>query len=132
MRQIILNSIRCNTCNTTIISYTHYDFNQCSCGAVCVDGGNDYLRRVGSRYTELSVTTDSSFEVIRKHLLWGSRGRDGKKFLKRIPLDQITDSHLDNLIEYHKTTNVRLPLYQALHRYEKHYRMINNITVVEE
>lgn len=131
MSRIILNSIQCNNCKSVLVSYTRHDFNQCSCGSVCVDGGKDYLRRVGINYTELSVTTDDPFEVIRKHFFWASNGKDGKEPLKRISLDKITDSHLDNLIEYHKTTNFRFHLYQALHRYEKHYRMINNITVEE-
>ena len=34
------------------------DYKKCSCGAVAVDGGKDYLKRIGSEedYEELSIT----------------------------------------------------------------------------
>ena len=43
--RIIKNMIRCNLCDDVIESKTAHDFQQCSCGAVFVDGGLDYLRR---------------------------------------------------------------------------------------
>ena len=48
MQQIITNKIRCKKCGDIIESeYTH-DFKMCQCGAVGVDGGHDYLRRLGN------------------------------------------------------------------------------------
>ena len=40
-----------------IESVSRHDFKSCSCGAVCVDGGKDYLRRCGypEDYVDLSV-----------------------------------------------------------------------------
>lgn len=46
MKKIIKNCIRCNHCGDTIISKNRHDFIKCSCGAVAVDGGTDYLRRI--------------------------------------------------------------------------------------
>ena len=44
---IIRNRIRCRRCGDIIEStYTH-EFVRCSCGAVAVDGGREYLRRLG-------------------------------------------------------------------------------------
>ena len=48
MNKIITNKIRCRKCGDVIEStYTH-DFRFCNCGAVAVDGGKEYLRRVGN------------------------------------------------------------------------------------
>lgn len=39
-----VNCIKCSKCKTIIYSRAHYDFRTCPCGAVFVDGGNDYMR----------------------------------------------------------------------------------------
>lgn len=45
--RITRNKIKCKKCGDVIEStYTH-DFRRCGCGSVAVDGGKDYLRRVG-------------------------------------------------------------------------------------
>lgn len=44
---IIRNRIRCRACGDTIESLHVHDFKWCSCGKVAVDGGTDYLKRVG-------------------------------------------------------------------------------------
>jgi hypothetical protein len=41
------NKIRCRNCGDTIESTHRHDFRYCKCGLVAVDGGRDYLRRVG-------------------------------------------------------------------------------------
>ena len=60
MNKIITNKIRCRKCGDVIESkYTH-DFRFCKCGAVAVDGGKEYLRRVGNLedWEELSECAD--------------------------------------------------------------------------
>lgn len=47
MRKILVNKIKCKKCGDVIESVTVHDFKSCKCGAVAVDGGHDYLRRVG-------------------------------------------------------------------------------------
>ncbi len=58
VRRIIRNSVKCNLCGDIIVSTDRHDFKSCKCGAVTVDGGNDYLRRTYRNspddYTELS------------------------------------------------------------------------------
>lgn len=44
---IVRNSVRCSRCGVEIVSAYRHDFRSCRCGAVSVDGGHDYLRRVG-------------------------------------------------------------------------------------
>ena len=47
MQKILINKIKCNKCGDIIESIHGHDFKYCQCGAVAVDGGKDYLRRVG-------------------------------------------------------------------------------------
>lgn len=47
--KILHNVIRCKRCGDVIESKSVHDFRFCSCGACAVDGGRDYLRRVGER-----------------------------------------------------------------------------------
>lgn len=58
MKKILRNVIRCNHCGDVIESTHRHNYVTCSCGAVSVDGGTDYLRRTfrDSRddFTELS------------------------------------------------------------------------------
>ena len=55
MKKIIRNRIKCKKCGEIIESMSRHDFKFCKCGAVAVDGGKDYLRRIGSKddYEEL-------------------------------------------------------------------------------
>lgn len=45
--RIVQNEIQCRLCNSIIYSAHRHDYRSCRCGAVAVDGGMDYLRRVG-------------------------------------------------------------------------------------
>lgn len=56
MSKIVRNVIKCKLCGDIIESKSVHDFVTCSCGAVSVDGGHDYLRRCGNRddYEDLS------------------------------------------------------------------------------
>jgi hypothetical protein len=44
---IIQNAATCLSCGDFIFSKHRHDFVTCTCGAISVDGGQDYLRRVG-------------------------------------------------------------------------------------
>lgn len=54
--EIISNKIKCKKCGDIIESKSTNDYKKCSCGAVAVDGGKDYLKRMGNEgnYEELS------------------------------------------------------------------------------
>lgn len=58
---IIQNAAICLSCNDYIFSKHRHDFVQCSCGAIFVDGGQEYLRRGG----DLNKIADMSWELPR-------------------------------------------------------------------
>jgi hypothetical protein len=65
---ILRNSAKCSTCGTEIVSRSRHDYVVCPCRSVAVDGGNEYLRRVGDGYFEdTSVVADS--DEPRRHPL---------------------------------------------------------------
>lgn len=47
MSTIIRNAARCRKCGDEIESRHRHDWVQCSCRAIFVDGGRDYLRAGG-------------------------------------------------------------------------------------
>ena len=53
---IVQNAACCLTCGDFIVSKHRHDFVTCTCGAMSVDGGQEYLRRVGdfSNVVEMS------------------------------------------------------------------------------
>ena len=58
MRKIIKNQAMCKTCGDIIESKTSHDFVTCSCGALSVDGGKDYIWRSvtpGHKWLEMSI-----------------------------------------------------------------------------
>lgn len=48
MAEILINAAKCRKCEDTIISRHRHDFVRCRCGAIAVDGGLDYCRRIGN------------------------------------------------------------------------------------
>lgn len=62
MKKIVVNKIRCKKCGEIIESTYRHNFKYCKCGRVAVDGGKDYLRRLGNfeDFEELSVVKKES------------------------------------------------------------------------
>lgn len=70
-----------------------------------VDGGNDYIRKGGSRnYTSLTVTTDSPHEEIRQVFQWtSSLDKDGNAIPPvRRKLCELDDGHIIALVDWTK------------------------------
>lgn len=69
---IVRNSAKCLTCGDEIESRHRHDYVTCSCGALSVDGGTSYLRRVlreeghGNGVQDTSITAP---EESRSHVL---------------------------------------------------------------
>lgn len=57
MMGILHNRIKCLKCLDIIESVHRHDFKWCKCKSVAVDGGKDYLRRIGNdwEYLEQSI-----------------------------------------------------------------------------
>ena len=60
--RILSNKIQCKKCGSIVESKHRHDFKFCDCKSVAVDGGLDYLRRLGYSYDyiDLSETTEES------------------------------------------------------------------------
>lgn len=54
-RRMVRNSIRCTLCLDEIESKHRHDWQQCTCGAVFVDGGLEYQRIGGMSWEDTSV-----------------------------------------------------------------------------
>lgn len=76
IERIRTNKIKCKKCGDIIESIDVHNFKWCSCKSVAVDGGREYLRRVGNKedFEELShfikvaeITTDG-FEIVKNAL----------------------------------------------------------------
>ncbi len=63
-KRIIQNELECKACGDIIFSAHRHDFKYCKCGAVAVDGGASYLRRVG----DFANTIDRSMSMESEHL----------------------------------------------------------------
>ena len=64
---ILSNQAQCLTCDDTPWSSHRHDFRHCECGAMAVDGGMDYLRRLGEpeNIREMSIViTDEEYDAL--------------------------------------------------------------------
>ena len=76
INKIRTNRIKCKKCGDIIESYDVHDFKWCSCKSVAVDGGREYLRRLGypedyeelSHHIQLSEIITDGFEVVENAL----------------------------------------------------------------
>lgn len=64
---IVQNAVICNKCDDFIFSKHRHDFVTCKCGSISVDGGQEYLRRVGGLREKTNdgrpPYTDLSWEI---------------------------------------------------------------------
>jgi len=71
--KILSNQIHCLKCGDEPYSAHRHDFKYCKCGSVAVDGGMDYLRRVGdfSNCVDISIKIeDELFKNLMDVLDW--------------------------------------------------------------
>lgn len=59
---ILRNSVECLLCGDVLVSHHTHDFKTCTCGKIGVDGGTDYLRRIGTQ----NYCKDTSVVVSQK------------------------------------------------------------------
>lgn len=126
--EIVLNQVQCLNCGDIIQSHHRHDFKTCNCGSLTVDGGSDYIRRLGnhSDYLEMTVYSDAPFTEIREALHRGSRGVSGKEPLKWIPLCEIDDVYLDNLIAWQYSLGYDQQFVSKMYIKEKEWRGLQN------
>ena len=71
--KIVRNSARCDMCGDEIESMHRHDFKWCTCRNIAVDGGTEYLRRVGMEglWSETSVMRPlTELELTEHHRRW--------------------------------------------------------------
>jgi len=66
-RRITKNAIKCKKCGDVIESTYRHDFVTCSCGAISVDGGYDYLRRAGDLDGYIEMSESEEVEITPKY-----------------------------------------------------------------
>lgn len=65
-----------------------------------IDGGHDYIRcHTHEDQVFLTVTMDDPHEKRREAFKWGSWGKSGEGPYVRIPLSELTDDHIDAILE---------------------------------
>lgn len=124
MKTLILNKIKCNHCNDEITSYSQHDFQMCSCKRVGIDGGLSYRRFTGKdeNYTDLAVYSDEPFEKVRESCYRTGYGKVGTPDYgtHRITfLKNMTDGHLNALLDYCGGNHIYLPIYKQEIEYRK-------------
>jgi len=90
-----------------------------------VDGGTEYLRRHTNKepYKELSIYSDSPFEVIRENYYRGTFNEEGNRTW--ISISKMTIDHLRNCITYNEKKGLGNGYANKMYRKELNYRGIN-------
>lgn len=97
-----------------------------------LDGGVDYQRcNVNKKpFKDLSVWSDSPFEIIRETLYRGGYGKDGKGEFRRVLLKDMSDDWVKNVITYEELARPN-NRYLRFYKKELEYRKENNIKIEE-
>ena len=61
--KIVHNKAECAKCGDIIESFYRHDFVWCKCHSIAVDGGKDYLRRLGEPYNIIELSESVEVEV---------------------------------------------------------------------
>ena len=72
---IIVNQIQCLKCDDKPFSRTVHDYSSCKCGAVAVDGGQEYLRRIGNPADMKEMSFSVATEIVlacRDAIMWAN------------------------------------------------------------
>ena len=64
MQKIISNKAKCRLCGDIVESKHRHDWQTCSCGAIFIDGGHEYLRRGAKNFEDLEEL--SEFEDVEE------------------------------------------------------------------
>ena len=103
-KQLVYNSVTCQECMETIVSYHRHDYNTCSCpNNAMVDGGTAYLRygaKDMSKIKIFAVYADDNFQIVRKFATRGGRGKDGKEPLTYVAIADMNDNWLEAVLDY--------------------------------
>ena len=63
---IMQNEAQCAKCKAIVFSRYRHDYVSCDCGAISVDGGQDYLKRVGNRENIIERSLDVDEKIVEE------------------------------------------------------------------
>ena len=132
-RQLLVNGAFCTRCEDEIYSVSVHDFKMCKCGAIGVDGGLEYERRIGHSkdYISLSMYLGDDFTKIRERF-----SRWNRNTQEYVSLNHMSNEWLQNVINYFIEKELLkiprfIPIF-ALYIEEKLYRAENEIFISEQ
>lgn len=95
-----------------------------------LDGGLDYCRfSCLENAVWTTITDEDPFELIRRYFTRGSRGKNMDQELTWIPLAEMSNTHLDAVIDYCVTYNAIA--YLDIYKEEKKYRKKHKIAITD-
>lgn len=79
-----------------------------------LDGGTDYIRSSNHGDEQfLTITDEEPHKVIREYLSWGTYGKNGKGPYHRILLKDMTNDHIEAVLDYVPQNHVYVPFFKA-------------------
>lgn len=116
--KIIVNQARCKKCGDKIESRFINDFKRCSCGSIAVDGGQEYIKRMGNLEDVIELS------MIEEDIIKNLKPFDFSKNINNIELYQ-------HLCYYHNEANDNMQILKenkelALDNFKKLYRLLRN------
>ena len=63
---IIQNEAQCAKCKAIVFSAHRHDYKTCECGAIAVDGGTAYLKRVGNSEDIIERALDLDEKIVER------------------------------------------------------------------
>ena len=131
-KKLILNSISTPD-GTILISRHRHDFvshtDTTNGQTYFLDGGNEYQRIGGEGWTDVSIYSDSPFEIIRENYCRGGRGEKGDQPLTWVALKDMNDKWLQAAIEYNEERGMGDSFANEKYKKEQYYRVLNNIKI---
>ncbi len=61
---IVVNQARCKKCGDEPFSAHRHDYRSCKCGAIAVDGGQEYFRRAGDPHDMVDMSFSLPDEIV--------------------------------------------------------------------
>jgi hypothetical protein len=99
--KLTINAAQCTKCNDIVTSKHRHDFRFCKCGAVAVDGGLEYARRVGDLKSCIDLCETIEYE--REEYEWERADREQREQRERRDSQDHRDPNLDD--DHHRGYN---------------------------
>lgn len=117
MRKLIKNSIR--TPDGTILESRHiHDFRShrdtFNNELYFTDGGTECIRRSVNvePYEDLSLYSDSPFEILRENITWGTYGKNGDEELQYKSISNMSTNHINAIISQYRLADYLKELFE--------------------